>query len=117
MAEALESESSPAAPELLAYHYTEAGLAGPAIANWQIAGQQATRSAGNTEAIQHFQKALGLLASQPEDNERNATELNVLTNIGPMMMMKGGNSTEVAEIYERAGELAGQMESSQELVR
>jgi predicted ATPase len=102
---------------LLAYHYTEAGLAGPAIANWQIAGQKATRSAGNTEAIQHFQKALGLLASQPENNERNAIELKVLTNLGPlMMMMKGGSSTEVAEIYERAEELAGQMESSQELV-
>ena len=113
----LESESPAAAPELLAYHYTEAGLAGRAIANWQIAGQQAMRSAGNTEAIQHFQKALKLLESQPENNERNATELKVLTNLGPlMMMMKGGSSTEVAEIYERAEALAGQMESSQELV-
>ncbi len=117
VAEALESESPPAAPELLAFHYTEAGLAGPAIANWQIAGQQATRSAGNTEAIQHYQKALELLESQPENNECNATELRILTNLGPlMMMMKGGSSTEVAEIYERAGELAHQMESSQELV-
>ncbi len=117
VAEALESASSPVAPELLAYHYTEAGLAGPAIANWQLAGQQATRSAGNSEAIQHFQKALGLLASQPENNERNATELKILTNIGPLLMMvKGGSSTEVAETYERAEDLAGQMESSQELV-
>ena len=117
VAGALESESPPAAPELLAYHYTKAGLASQAIANWQLAGQQATRSAGNTEAIQHFQKALELLASQPESNERNATELKVLTNLGPMMMMmKGGSSTEVAEIYERAEALAGQMESSQELV-
>ena len=117
VAEALASESPPVAPELLAYHYTEAGMADQAITNWQLAGQRATRSAGNTEAIQHFQKALELLASQPENNERKSTELKVLTNLGPlMMMMKGGSSPEVGDIYERAEELAGQMESSAELV-
>jgi predicted ATPase len=45
-------------PELLAHHYTEAGLIEQAIPYWQQAGQRATERSANTEAISHFTKGL-----------------------------------------------------------
>jgi predicted ATPase len=60
IAQALEErfpEATEAQPELLARHYTEAGLPEPAIAYWQ-------RSA-NLEAATHFQRGLALLESLP----------------------------------------------------
>jgi predicted ATPase len=39
-------------PELLAYHYTEAGLAEQAIPYWQRAGRQALQGSANLEAVQ-----------------------------------------------------------------
>jgi predicted ATPase len=41
-------------PELLAHHYTEAGLREQAIAYWQMAGQRAVERSANVEAISHF---------------------------------------------------------------
>ena len=38
-------------PELLAYHYTEAGLKEHAIPYWQQAGQRALQRSANTEAL------------------------------------------------------------------
>jgi predicted ATPase len=40
-------------PELLAQHYTEAGLPAPAIPYWQEAGRQARQRSANQEAVQH----------------------------------------------------------------
>src|SRR5919109_3887161 len=39
-------------PELLAYHYTEAGLNEQAIGYWQRAGERALQRSANPEAIQ-----------------------------------------------------------------
>ena len=58
-------------PELLAHHYTEAGLAEPAITYWLRAGQQAAQRAANLEAIQYFQQVLALLEALPEDRARD----------------------------------------------
>src|SRR5262249_21743617 len=53
-------------PELVAYHYTEAGLAAPAVEYWQRAGQRAIERSANSEAAQHLTKGLELLATLPE---------------------------------------------------
>ena len=103
-------------PETLAHHFTEAGLAEPAIANWYRAGQLAAQRAANLEAIQYFERALALLPSLPEDAARNATELKVLTHLGPaLMVVKGWAAAEVGTVYERANKLAVRLESSAEL--
>ena len=52
--------------EILAYHYTEAGLAEPAIAYWREAGQRAAKRAANIEAIDHLRRGLALLEVLPE---------------------------------------------------
>ena len=53
-------------PELLAYHYTEAGLAEPAVQYWQQAGQHALARSAHEEAISHLTQALEVsLSSSP----------------------------------------------------
>jgi len=55
-------ESTMTEPELLAHHYTEAGLREQALAYWQRAGQRAVARSAHVEAITHFCKGLELLA-------------------------------------------------------
>src|SRR5262249_18404726 len=43
-------------PELVAQHYTEAGLRVQAIPYWQQAGQKAVERSANVEAISHLTK-------------------------------------------------------------
>ena len=50
-------------PELLAHHYTEAGLGRQAIDYWRRAGQRARERSAYVEAIAHLTK--GLSCSQP----------------------------------------------------
>jgi predicted ATPase len=58
-------------PELIAHHYTEAGLGAEAIPYWRRAGERALQRWANLEAIQHLKKALALLGSPPDTPERN----------------------------------------------
>ena len=50
-------------PELIAHHYTEAGLGAEAIPYWQRAGERALQRWANVEAINHLKKGLELLGS------------------------------------------------------
>jgi DNA-binding winged helix-turn-helix (wHTH) protein/predicted ATPase len=97
-------------PELLAHHYTEAGLAEQAIPYWQQAGQRALERSANSEAISHFTKGLELLQSLPETPERIQQELTLHLALGaPLMMLKGHTAPEVGHAYTRAYELAQQL--------
>jgi tetratricopeptide (TPR) repeat protein len=48
-------------PELIAHHYTQAGLAARAIPYWQKAGEQALQRCAFVEAINHLTRALEML--------------------------------------------------------
>jgi class 3 adenylate cyclase len=61
-------------PELVAQHYTEAGLTEQSIPCWQRAGQQALQRSANSEAVQHLSKGLELLATLPEAPARPQQE-------------------------------------------
>jgi predicted ATPase len=50
-------------PELVAHHYTEAGLNQEAITYWEKAGQIAMRRSANVEAANHVAKGLELLGT------------------------------------------------------
>jgi class 3 adenylate cyclase len=65
-------------PELLAHHYTEAGLSVQAIPYWQRAGQRASERSAYVEAIAHLSKGLELLASLPDTPERGPTGTHVV---------------------------------------
>jgi predicted ATPase/class 3 adenylate cyclase len=73
-------------PELLAHHYTAAGLPAQAIPYWQQAGQYALAHSTNTEAIGHLTTGLTLLATLPDTPERCRQELDVQTTLGPALM-------------------------------
>ncbi|NIP46082.1 MAG: AAA family ATPase, partial [Gammaproteobacteria bacterium] len=57
-------------PEVLAHHYTEAGMAQPAIAHWLAAGDLAAAGAAHDEAIGHYSRGLALLAGVEDESER-----------------------------------------------
>jgi class 3 adenylate cyclase/predicted ATPase len=97
-------------PELLAHHYTEAGLVTQAIPYWQQAGQHAMQGSANLEAIQHLSTGLRLLNTLPDTPERAQQEIDVRIALGPALMAaKGWAVSEVEQTYARARELCAQV--------
>ena len=97
-------------PELLAHHYTEAGLIEQAIPYWQPAGQRAVERSANVEAISHLTKALELLKTLPDTPQRTQQEMDLQTTLGPALMAtKGWAAPEVEKAYTRARELCQQI--------
>jgi len=96
-------------PQLLAHHYTEAGLIELAIPQWQLAGQMAIQRSANSEAINHLAKGLTLLNSLPASIERFHQELTFQLSLGaPLIATKGFASADVGTAYARARELCQQ---------
>jgi class 3 adenylate cyclase len=97
-------------PELLAHHYTEAGLMAQAIPYWQQAGTRAIQRSANMEAIAHVQRGLALVATLPDLPQRPQHEFDFLTTLGPALMAtKGYAAQEVVQAYTRARELCQQV--------
>ncbi|MCH8999287.1 MAG: AAA family ATPase [Proteobacteria bacterium] len=109
VAELLESrfpEIVQTQPELLAHHFTEAGLAGESVPYWYKAGQQAIERSANLEAIAHLTRGRALLTEQPANVERDAQELDFCLALGPALMStKGLAAPEAEEVYLRARQL------------
>jgi class 3 adenylate cyclase/predicted ATPase len=98
-------------PELLAHHYTEAGLIAQAIPYWQRAGQKAIERSASVEAISHLTKGLELLKPLPDTPERAQQELTLQIALGvPLMATKGYAASEVGQAYARARELYQEQE-------
>ena len=70
-------ESTTIQPELLAHHYTEAGLYTQAIPYWQRAGERAIERSANVEAISHLTTGLEILKGLPATPERAQRELTL----------------------------------------
>jgi predicted ATPase len=97
-------------PELLAHHFTEAGLREKAIPYWQQAGQQAIQRSANIEAISHLMRGLEELQTLPETLERNQQELSLQLNLGAAYsMLKGFTVSEMEKAYNRAEQLCHQV--------
>jgi predicted ATPase len=109
IAQVLESrfpETCETQPELLAHHYTEAGLGGQALPYWQQAGERAIQRSANLEAIGHLTRGLEVLRTLPNTPNRTQQELDLQTRLGlALVAMKGFAAPEVANAYERAREL------------
>src|SRR5690606_16606732 len=75
-------ETAEIRPEVMARHFTEAGLLDGAVAHWRKAGEQAVRRAASREAIEHFRRALSLNDARPDGVDRRRTELAVLSQLG-----------------------------------
>jgi class 3 adenylate cyclase/predicted ATPase len=104
-------------PELLAHHYTEAGLAEQAISYWQQAGQRAAQRSANAEAINHLMKGLELLRTLPDTPERTQQELTLQIALGAALFaIKGYSAPEVEETHTRARVLCQQLGETPQLV-
>jgi predicted ATPase len=110
------SETVTTQPELVAQHYTEAGLTEQAIPYWQRAGQQALQRSANPEAVQHLTKSLALLATLPETPARAQQELDLQLALGPALSAtKGTAAPDVEQTYARARALCAQIGETPQL--
>ena len=100
-------------PELLAQHLTQAGDTEPAVEAWQAAGERAAKRAALTEAMQHLNKALELLNTLPESDERDLMELPIQLTLGNVLTaLKGFGSQEKMQTFDRARQLSEKLGTS-----
>jgi TOMM system kinase/cyclase fusion protein len=103
-------------PELLAHHYTEAGLREQALPYWQHAGQRAIQRSAHVEAVNHLTKGLAVLAALPDTAECTQHELVLQTTLGAALMAaRGQGAPEVGQAYARARELCRQVGETPQL--
>src|SRR5262249_43418306 len=101
------------APEIVAYHYTQAREIKPAIQQWLKAGQQTSRRSAFMEAITHFQTALQLLEELPEDKERVEFEIQIQQSLAnASIAAKGFGAEETMLALNRALKLCDKLGDS-----
>jgi class 3 adenylate cyclase/tetratricopeptide (TPR) repeat protein len=99
-----------AKPELIARHYTEAGLSANAIPFWLKAGELCIARAAHQEALVHLREGLALVTAQPATATRSDTELAYQMNIGSAYnVLQGWSAPEVKIAYERARGLVNEV--------
>src|SRR5262249_26616804 len=109
-------ETAETQPELVAHHYTEAGLGAQAVPYWQRAGQRALQRSANPEAVQHLTKGLEVLQTLPDAPQRLQQELDLQLSLGPALTaVKGFGAPEVEQSYARARALCQQVGETPQL--
>jgi class 3 adenylate cyclase/predicted ATPase/ABC-type transport system involved in cytochrome c biogenesis ATPase subunit len=98
-------------PEVVAHHFTQAGLNEPAI-EWGIkAGDRALDRSANNEAIAHLEKAIGLADELADDPTQRLLRLRLQTTYGHALLHGRGHSQpETIAAFARARELAAGIE-------
>lgn len=101
------SEIAAAQPEIVAGHFTKAGMAGSAVRYWTEAGHRAVRGSALIDAAKHFSEAIRLVRELPSSHARDQAELALQLVLGPVIMaIKGYAATETLEVFTRAQALA-----------
>lgn len=87
----------------LAQHFTVAGDVGRALVHLRQAAARALSRHAYREAIDHLERALELLAGEPEGDARARTELDLRMTLGPALMAVWGFAApQVEACYARA---------------
>jgi class 3 adenylate cyclase/predicted ATPase len=103
-------------PELVAYHYTEAGCAAQSVVFWLRAGQRAAQRLAHHEAIAHLTKGIEVLATQAQTPASAQQELLLNITLGvSIAAVKGYGAAQLSGIYTRAHELSAQVGETPEL--
>lgn len=96
-------EIAAAQPEIVARHYTEAGVSAKAIGYWLKAGHLAGARSANAEARSHLVKGLDLVQRLAPGRERDRQELTFQSLLGPALIAtKGHAAPEPMAAYRRA---------------
>jgi class 3 adenylate cyclase/predicted ATPase len=90
-------------PEIVARHYTEAGVPAKAIGYWLKAGHLAGARSANFEARSHLVKGLELVQRLAPGRERDRQELTFQSLLGPALIATNGHTApEPMAAYRRA---------------
>jgi predicted ATPase len=93
-------ESCETQPELVAQHYTAAGLIEQATGYWQRAVQHASDRSAHLEAISRCTTGIELLKTLPEMSEHTQQAVTLYIALGPVLQMtKGFAAPEVEHVY------------------
>ena len=102
-------------PEVVARHFTQAGLADAAIEWWQKAGEQAMRRSAYVEAISHLKAALAVAEAAPSSAARQRTLLQLQVALGQALIAQRGYAApETMAAFVRARELAATIDDATE---
>src|SRR5262249_12481240 len=115
--EAQFGETVATQPELLAQHYTQAGLTEQAVRYWQRAGQHASDRSAPLEAISHCTTGIALLTTLPETPARTQHAVTLHLTLGAALQMaKGLAAPEVEHAYTQARAWCQQVGETPQLV-
>jgi class 3 adenylate cyclase len=93
-------------PQLIAWHFAEAGAPDRAIDFYQQAAERTTGRFSLAEMVNHLRNGLRQIAHIPESAERNRRELALQLTLGQTLIdHEGANSETVRVTFERAREL------------
>ncbi len=103
-------------PELLAYHYTEAGQHRDSVAYWQRAARQAYERAALHESESHVQHGLRSVAQLVDASERNQYELPLQILLAAVCRVtKSHDASKVTDALQRAQTLCEQVGDTSQL--
>jgi predicted ATPase len=92
-----------AQPELLAHHFTQAGLIGAAIEWWGKAGQRSLERSALVEAAAQFTRALDQIAALPATPALRRDQIRLqVALIAPLLHVRGHAAPETKAAAERA---------------
>jgi class 3 adenylate cyclase/predicted ATPase/energy-coupling factor transporter ATP-binding protein EcfA2 len=104
-------------PEVVARHFTQAGLSDAAIEWWKKAGDQALRRSAYVEAISHLKAASGLAEAMPLSAERQRILLQLqLAHGQALIAQRGYAAPETTAAFVRARELAADIDDATERI-
>jgi predicted ATPase len=102
-----------AEPEVVAHHFTQAGLKEPAIEWWGKAGDRALRRSAFKEAIAHLGKAIEMAEGMADEPARRLTRLRLQIAYGnALIAARGYGALETTAAFARARELAAGIEDA-----
>jgi predicted ATPase len=115
IAETLESQFSEITetqPELLARHFSEAGLIEKAASYWSKAGRRSVARSALVEAVQQFTRALAQIATLPATPALRHEQIELqVALITPLIHVKGYAAPETKAATERAHRLIEQAQA------
>jgi class 3 adenylate cyclase/tetratricopeptide (TPR) repeat protein len=120
VAEGLERDEgglATAEPELLAYHFTEAGIADRAIDYHLKAAEHAMARCALAEMVSHLRRGLGLLSGLPDSRDTSRRELLLQVALGRGLIDQVGSASDQGHAaFLRARELSLQLDNTEFLL-
>jgi tetratricopeptide (TPR) repeat protein len=93
-------------PEIVAHHFTEAGLVDSAIDYWLKAGHLALSRSENADAVKHLGRGIDLAQSQGQAPAASRKELDFYLALGPAMAATEGYAApETLRVFSHARDL------------